>query len=167
MKRSGFKKRAVKPLKRTPLKKKSKQKISTIQNKLWKLCKQIIRIKYGNTCYTCESTGLTGSNWHTSHLIPKASLGAYLKYDLRLLRPACYHCNINLGGNGAIYIEKVRRVEGNEYVDRILKDRQVTVNAMDHYLKLIEEYTELLNKLTNTTNGANINTYGVPEDQQS
>lgn len=133
-------------MKRTKLKKKSKDSISLLQRKIWELCKQIIRKKYGNTCFTCGRNGLDGSNWHTGHLIPKASIGAYLKYDLRLLRPQCYNCNINLGGNGAIFIENLRRKEGNDYVDKILQDRQATVKAYDHYLKIYEEYKVLAEK---------------------
>ena len=77
-------------------------------------------------------------------MLPKASLGAYLKYDLRILRPQCYHCNINLGGNGAIFIENMRKREGNEYVDRILKDRIIIVKAYDHYQTKIIEYQQIL-----------------------
>lgn len=137
MKRGGFLKR------KTKLKKESKQSISLIQRKLWVECKRIIREKYGNKCFTCGKDNLEGSNWHTGHMLPKASLGAFLKYDLRLLRPQDYHCNINLGGNGAIFIENMRRIEGNEYVDKILADRQITVKAYDHYLTLLEEYAKL------------------------
>ena len=93
------------------MKKKSKQSISLIQRKIWEECKRIIRARYGNTCYTCGKSGLEGSNWHTGHLLAKASLGAFLKYDLRLLRPQCYHDNINLGGNGAIFIENMRAMK--------------------------------------------------------
>lgn len=121
--------------------------ISLLQRKIWELCKQIIRKKYGNVCYTCGRTGLEGSNWHTSHLIPKAALGAYMKYDLRILRPACYNCNINLGGNGAIYLEKIRNDMGEEYVKKIFEDRQVGVNAYDHYRKIYEEYQNIIKAL--------------------
>lgn len=76
-------------------------------------------------------------------MIAKASLGAYLKYDLRLLRPQCLVCNCYRGGMGAEFIENMRRIEGDEYVDQILKDRNVTVKAYDHYLKLLEEYKKL------------------------
>lgn len=134
-------------MKRTKLSKVSKQPISLLQRKIWELCKQIIRKRYGNTCYTCGKTGLSGSNWHTGHLIPKASLGAYLKYDLRILRPQCYHCNINLGGNGAIFIENLRAKEGHEYVDGILSDRTVLVKAYDHYEKVLAEYQQLSTRL--------------------
>lgn len=125
------------------MRKQSKQSISLIQRKIWDECKRIIRARYGNTCYTCGKSGLEGSNWHTSHLLPKAALGAYLKYDLRVLRPGCYNCNINLGGNGAIYIETMRAIEGNEYVDKILADRKITVKAIDHYLGILQEYKSI------------------------
>lgn len=140
MKRSGFKQKVGKPMKRTKLKKKSKQSISLIQRKIWVECKRIIRQKYGNKCFTCGRSDLQGSNWHTGHCFPKAALGASLKYDLRLLRPQCYNCNINLGGNGALFIENLRRVEGNDYVNQILADRNKTVKAYDHYLELLQIY---------------------------
>lgn len=130
-------------MKRGTLKKKSKQSISKIQRQIWDHCKRIIRQKYGNHCYTCPTVNLIGSNWHTGHMLAKASVGAFLKYDVRLLRPQCYNCNINHGGMGAIFIENMRRIEGNEYVDQILKDRQVTVKAMDFYLELLEKYKNL------------------------
>lgn len=129
------------------MRKQSKQPISKLQRKIWELCKQIIRKKYGNTCFTCNRKGLENSNWHTGHLIPKASLGAYLKYDLRVLRPQCYHCNINLGGNGALFIERLRQEEGDAYVEQILEDRKVTVKAYDHYLSLIPRYEKILKGL--------------------
>lgn len=130
-------------MKKSKLKKISKQSIALLQRKIWEHCKRIIRAEYGNTCYTCGARGLIGRNWQTGHMIPKATLGAYLKYDLRLLRPQCYNCNINLGGNGAIFIEKMRLLNGNEYVDKILSDRKVSVKAYDHYTSLLTKYERI------------------------
>jgi len=121
----------------------SKQKISVIQRNLWNECKRIIRLRYPAVCYTCGSTGLVGSNLHTGHMLAKAAVGAYLKYDLRILRPQCYLCNIRHGGRGADFIENMRQIEGNEYVDAILKDRNVAVKAYDHYVQILEEYKNL------------------------
>lgn len=123
--------------------KKLKITISKLQEKLWAECKRIIRARYGNTCYTCGRSGLEGSNWHTGHMFPKGALGGFLKYDLRLLRPQCYHCNINLGGNGAIFIENMRKREGNEYVDGIIRDKNTEVRAYDHYELLLVKYKEI------------------------
>ena len=130
-------------MKRCKLRKLGKQKISVVQRKLWRLCKEIIRKRYGNTCYTCSTPGLQGRDWQTGHLFAKASLGAYLKYDLRVLRPQCTRCNIFLGGMGAEFYERMLRIEGKEYMDKLLKDKQITVNAMDWYLKLLEEYKQI------------------------
>lgn len=76
-------------------------------------------------------------------MFPKAALGAYLKYDLRLLRPQCYFCNINCGGNSAVFYRNMVEVEGQDYVDKIYNDKQITVKAMDHYVKLLDEYRKL------------------------
>jgi len=114
-----------------------------IQNKIWDCCKQIIRKKHGNVCYTCGATGLIGSNWHTGHLWAKASLGAFLKYDLRVLRPQCYKCNIHHGGAGALFYARMVRENGQEYMDSLERERQVTVKAIDHYEKILIEYLEL------------------------
>lgn len=125
------------------MRKQSKQSISKIQRKIWEHCKRIIRERHGNSCFTCGRTGLTGSNWHTGHLWAKASLGAYLKYDLRVLRPQCYHCNINLGGNGADFYRKMLQEVGQEKMEELERDRQKTVKAYDFYVKLLSEYEKL------------------------
>jgi hypothetical protein len=144
LKRSYFKNKPRKPLKKCKLKKKSKQKISVLQRNLWILCKSIIRKLYGNTCYTCGAKGLAGSNWHTGHLWAKASLGAYLKYDLRVLRPQCYRCNIIMGGLGAEFYRRMFIIEGQEYMEKLVADRRKTVKAYIHYQKLLLNYQSML-----------------------
>lgn len=125
------------------MKKQSKQPISAIQRALWNECKRIIRARYKHTCYTCGRTGLRGANLHTGHMLPKASVGAYLKYDLRNLRPQCYNCNINLGGNGAVFIERMRKIEGDSFVNSILADRNKIVKAYDFYVEKLIEYEKI------------------------
>lgn len=128
---------------KTKLRKRGKTEISKIQAKIWEHCRRIIRAKYGNVCYTCDQASLVGSNWHTGHMYPKAALGAFLKYDLRVLRPQCYYCNINLGGNGAEFYKRMVKREGKRYVDKIDKDRQKIVKAIDHYKLVLVEYENL------------------------
>lgn len=112
-----------------------------VQDKLWKECKRIILARYGNTCYSCGRTNLEGSNCQLGHLIPSGACGAYLRYDLRNLRIQCYHCNINLGGNGAEYYRRMVLEVGKKETDKLFKDKQVSVKAIDHYLKLLKEYS--------------------------
>lgn len=149
MRRGTFKRKATVPMKRGKLRKESKQSISKLQRDIWELCKQIVRITYKNSdgtwyCYTCGRLITEPKNAQTGHMLAKASVGAFLKYDLRILRIQDYFCNINLGGNGAVFIENMREREGHEYVNKILQDRQVSVKAYDHYLSILEEYKKKL-----------------------
>lgn len=93
-----------------------KQSLKQLQVKIWDECKRIIKVRYGNDCYTCDAKNLQGSNRHTGHLIPKKYLPYEFKYDLRFLRPQCYNCNMNLGGMGALYL--YRLMEENDFEAR-------------------------------------------------
>ena len=128
-------------MRKSPLKKKSKDSIVQIQDKIWQECRRIVREQYGNDCYTCDKKNLQGSDCQLGH-VPwaKASLGAYLKYDIRLLRYQCFRCNINLGGQGAVAYKRMLKEEGQTYMDKLEKDRQVSVKASDFYPKLLAEY---------------------------
>lgn len=126
------------------VKRAKKQPISLIQKKLWIECKRIIRNTYPPICFTC-GVPISGSNDHTSHFIPKASCGAFLKYDLRNLRRCCYNCNINLGGNGSMFYRRLLETEGQEYIDGLFKDKEVIVKAYDHYVLLLEKYKSMTN----------------------
>lgn len=126
---------------------KIKIKLKPIQLKIWVECRRIIKARYPHICYTCGAKDLKGANLHTGHLIAKKFLKNYLKYDLRLLRPQCYYCNLRLGGLGALFIEKMRAIEGNEYVDGILSEMnkkiEGTKEIYQFYYDLLEEYKEI------------------------
>jgi len=132
---------------RVKIKKASKQRISVLDRKLKELCKQIIRKKYPHDCYTCDQKNLKGVNLQTGHMIPKGSLGSYLRWDLRVLRPQCFDCNLNKGGQGAEFMRKMIIREGQDYVDKIFEDRNLIVKSYDHYLMLIEKYKLMLDEL--------------------
>jgi len=145
--------------KRSPRKKKSirrrkKSEITKIQEKLWNLCKQIIRLRYRNedgtfTCYTCQRRLTALADCHTSHLWPKGSLGANLKYELKILRITCYNCNINLGGNGAVFYKRMVEENGQAYMDELEAMKGLTIpNRKAYYQSLIESYTTMLNQMT-------------------
>lgn len=122
------------------MRKKSKQSISKIQRDIWQECRRIAKIRHKNDCYTCGSKNLQGSNCQLGHMWAKASLGAYLKYDLRLLRWQCMVCNQFRGGMGADFYLRMWQEQGAEYMEKLKQDRQISVKAMDHYLILLEQY---------------------------
>lgn len=149
MKRSAFKRKATVPMKRGKLKRQSKQPISKIQRKLWELCRKVALKKFVNKdgtidCYTCDAQNLQGSNCQLGHMMAKASLGAYLKYDMRLLRWQCARCNLFFGGMGAEFYRRMMIEVGPTAMNELLEDRRVSVKAYDHYVKLIGEYEKLV-----------------------
>lgn len=130
-----------------PVKKKV-QTVSQLKKKLWEEVKRIIRAKYITngkyTCFTCGKNIENMSSVHTSHFIPSAACGAYLRYDLRNLRVCCYFCNVNLGGNGSMFYKRLVETEGQDYVDQLFKDKHVTIKAdAQWYQNKLEEYKAL------------------------
>lgn len=124
------------------------QSVSQLKKKLWEECKRIIRAKYivsgKYTCFTCGKNIENMSSVHTSHFIPSAACGTYLRYDLRNLRICCYFCNVNLGGNGSMYYRRLVETEGQEYVDQLFKDKNITIKADSiWYQNKLEEYKSL------------------------
>ena len=127
---------------------KTKNPLKKARKELWELCKQIIRKKYGNTCYTCDAKNLSGSNFQTGHLIPRSTCGLYLRYDLRNLRIQDYRCNINLSGNGATFYRNMVQREGQSYVDEIFAEKnRETKENLAFYTERIESYQHLLKEL--------------------
>lgn len=120
--------------------------IKQLESKLWKECRRIILDIYekkdgSHECYTCGKQRLEKQNRQIGHFIPKSVCGAYLKYSLRNLRVQCYFCNINCGGNGAIFYKLLVEREGQEYIDQLFKDKERITKAHDHYEELIAKYT--------------------------
>ncbi len=126
------------------MRRKSKSEISVVQRKLWEHCKRIIRATYPSKCYTCGKRIYSNRDKQTGHVPwPKSVLGAFLKYDLRVLRIQCTTCNIWRGGMGAEAYKIMLKEIGPEAMALLEKDRQKTVNALTHYKKLLKEYENI------------------------
>ena len=114
---------------------------------LWELCKKIVRLRYIDeiiTCYTCDRRIDDLAQAHTGHFVPSAAGGASLRYDLRNLRVQCYHCNINLGGNGAEFYRRMVEEVGQKEVDSIFRDKQKIVKCDNIWLEnKIKEYVQI------------------------
>lgn len=137
--------KSLKPKPTTLLKRKKKTPEAKLKAELWELCKRIIRQRYGNTCYTCDKTNLSGSSWHTGHFVASSICGAYLRYDLRNLHIQCYRCNIDLSGNGAIFYRRLVSDCGQDYVDQISADKDRITKLNRAFLEQkIEEYKAIL-----------------------
>lgn len=140
-------KRSVKAPKKVVKKKVKEKSMKLLNNKLWELCRGIIIELYGNTCYTTNVINLTGSNLHLSHLIAKAALPMTYKYDLRLLRPASYHSNINLSGDTHNYLEHYLQECNITHQDWETFRKEIRtaplVKSRDFIMEKIDYYTQI------------------------
>lgn len=144
MKRKFISHKKVWNYERKPRRKKTD--LRKAKDKLWNLCKSIIRARYGNTCFTCGKTNLEGSGWHTGHFIAKSTCSTSLAYDLDNLRPQCYNCNINKSGNWIEFEAKLIEEKGKDFVSELKRKNGGTKaksHHLDWYLSKIEEYNKL------------------------
>lgn len=131
-------------------KKKPPVTITKLKERLWKLCREIIRARWGNTCYTCFKRNLEGSNRHTGHFITSSTCSAAMRYDLDNLRPQCYACNIHKSGNWVEFEAHLRRdgIDPEELKQRN-RDTQGLQYDRTWYENKITSYSTLLNNITN------------------
>jgi len=74
----------------------AKKSLSGLKKALWALLAPAIRNAYGPFCFTCGGNGN-----QTGHMFAKGRAHAISAWHPDNLRPQCFYCNINMGGNGA------------------------------------------------------------------
>lgn len=116
-----------KPIRR---KRRNKGELTKLKEKLWLLCRQIVKKRYGNTCYTCGRVVPDGKGMHTGHYITSSLCSVEMRYDLENLRPQCYHCNINLSGNWPAFQEVIEKEKGTDITPQLLQRNEVTKGKM-------------------------------------
>lgn len=126
-------------MKRSPLKKKSKTKISVLKRKLWEQFSLYIRTRDKFTCFICGRKG-EGGAMHAGHFIPKSVGGIALYFHEDNVHACCYHCNINLGGNLYEYGQKLGKLKCDELYQ--IKNHFTKVDE-NWYLDRIEYYKNL------------------------
>ncbi len=124
-------------MKRTPLRKQSKTKISVLKRKLWEVFAKFIKQRDAYTCFTCGKKAI-GYGMNAGHFIPKSVGGLTLYYNEDNVHAQCSYCNLTLGGNQYIYGQKL----GEKKVAELyaLKQKSVKWSELD-YQKLINHYT--------------------------
>lgn len=126
------------------MQRKSKSVTRKIQDELWENCRRISKLRYPapHKCFTCDAE-IEKSNCQLGHFIPNSVGGALLRYNLDNLRLQCYRCNINLGGNGSEFYRRLLHEKGQKHIDDLFILKNQTTKAIDHYIKLLEEYKKI------------------------
>ena len=119
--------------------------LAKMKKKLWKVFSPYIRTRDKGVCFTCGKAGLSGSGYHAGHCIPKGAGGLLLFFHEQNVHGQCFRCNINLGGNGAVYAQRIREVYGDEKMNEIYQLRgKIAKWTVQDYEDLIEEYKQKL-----------------------
>lgn len=79
----------------------AKPSLSKLKKTLWALLAPAIRQAYGPLCFTCGGNGN-----QTGHMFAKGRAHAISAWHPDNLRPQCFYCNINMGGNGAEFARR-------------------------------------------------------------
>ena len=134
-------------------KRRKKGEITKLKEQLWLLCRQITKAQYGNTCYTCGRVVPDGKGMHTAHYLTSSLCSIPLRFDLRNLKPGCYHCNINLSGNWPAYKKAIEAEMGPEITAQLIKENEETkgkVYPKEWFETKIAEYTAILKDISTT-----------------
>lgn len=122
-----------------------KKTLGWYKKKFWTVFSKYIRERDNNICFTCGKK-CEGKGSHAGHMIPKASGGLSLYFHEKNVHCQCFNCNINLGGNGAIYAMKFIQKYGQEEFDEIirLKNQGYKKYTIEDYKNLIKKYEKNL-----------------------
>lgn len=135
-------KRAKKPSKRRPTKKKVVS-ITLLKKKLWDECRRIVRKRFNcDGEYYCFTCGNLTPIPHTGHIIASSLCSMEMRYNLDNLRLQCYMCNIYKSGNWVGFYEAL----GKDYIENLIKLNNQTKGRSYHrdwILNKTEEYKKL------------------------
>lgn len=143
MKRTAFRK-IGKPLKRTKMRRVSKQPISLLKRKLWAVFSAYIKKRDNYTCFTCGAK-VESHNCHAGHFIPKSVGGVALYFHPGNVHVQCARCNIWLGGHQWEYGQRL----GPEKVAELQALKNLPPQKWDaeRYEWEINWYKQLLSEL--------------------
>ncbi len=128
-------------MKRTKLRKQSKDKIAVLKRKLWKVFSAFIKRRDKGICFTCGRK-CEGRGYHCGHYIPRSICGIGLYFDEKNNHGQCYNCNINLGGYGAMYHKKMIEKYGEKEVAELWRRKNEDIQkwSVEDYQRLIKKY---------------------------
>lgn len=102
----------------------------------WALLSRAIRDEYGPSCYTCDREGI-----QAGHMFPKSRAHALSAWHPDNIRPQCYNCNINLGGNGAEFAARYIAQYGQAQYDHM---RRLSREPRKWTVPDIQQLTDML-----------------------
>jgi hypothetical protein len=126
--------------------------ICKLKKLLWTefaLYNKMIRSECGRycSCYTCgKSLEIGTSNCQMGHWLPKGGYSVHY-FNEDNVRPQCYHCNISLSGNTAVFEHNLRNEIGHKEVnnmfdtrlEKVKRDKAWYIDKIDDYKRRVSE----------------------------
>lgn len=126
-----------------------KKKVETISHhkkRVWITVSKFIRLRDKGICFVCGKYA-EGSAYHAGHFIPGSICGVSLFFSEVNLHGECYNCNINLGGNGALYALAMQKKYGPDIIEKLNKERLANKGKQWNHKMLDELLTHYIQKL--------------------
>lgn len=117
--------------------------ISKHKKRAWVVFSRFVRERDKGICISCGRYA-EGRNYHAGHFIAGSICGVTLFFSEINVNGQCYHCNINLGGNGSLYALAMQRKHGMDIIEKLNKERlknkgkQWTHEMLDKIIKKYE-----------------------------
>lgn len=116
-----------------------------LKKKLWKVFSEYIRKRGKGVCFTCDSPGNTGSNYHAGHFIKASVGGLALYFNEDNVQGQCARCNLWLDGNQYIFGIRLGETKVKELQE--IKNRTISKNfpfqeKIEYYKQKIKELDE-------------------------
>ena len=126
-------------MKRSPLRKHSKNKISVLKRKAWKVFSLWIRERDDWRCFTCGRGGI-GSFMNAGHYISRRHNATL--FDERNVHAQCMNCNLWGYGNMGVYTLKLQKKYGSGIIKELTKkSRQIKQFTEKELLEVIKKYS--------------------------
>lgn len=123
---------------------------ATLRKNAWKALSLWYRQSQANhagnvTCWTCGAV----HHWkeiHSAHGI--GGRHNAVLFDLEVIRPGCYHCNVGLRGNYQVFVTKLIQENGMDWWLKKLEDsKRIVKFTRGELLQMIEDYKSKLSVL--------------------
>lgn len=119
----------------------TKTKVKKIAYKWFALYLRTLWTTHGTVnCYTCDKP-LIFKQAQVGHWVEGHANSTYINEDY--VRPQCFYCNIQLGGNQGEFRDRLRKELGDKIVDKLLLEAKSTKDiTVDDYIELARFYKE-------------------------
>ena len=127
--------------------------IGKLKKELWKLFSLYIKLVYSHdgryvSCYTCGCPLEIGtSGCHAGHCLSKSAYPV-LYFEEMAVRPQCYRCNVNLGGNEYEFNQKLKDEIGHDSWQLMYDNRHEKVkHSREWYQEKIDYYNNAIKEI--------------------